>query len=249
MLQLRDQPLVDLSTSGVRHGLGLFETILVRQGRARRLAWHLERMADGAAFLGLDCPPTAEEVSRYVEARIGFSNLDSGVLRLFAYDDCLLATVTSTVPPPLSVATAGFTTRTRRLAGSPQCRFKMLSYVENVLLVREAETRGCLDLVASNERGNLADGGRTSLFVVIEGEVRTPPVEDGALPGVTRRALLEGGLAQEASLNPSNIGTWEAAFLTNALRGVVPLERFEDRILRPDHPLVREAARLEQADP
>ncbi len=106
-----------------------------------------------------------------------------------------------------------------RSSGSPLNRFKTLSYLENRLLHREAEAQGWFEALALNERGQLTDGGRTNVVLVLEGQALTPPVQDGALPGIARRVLLEAGLAREASLEPRDLESAEGVFLVNALRG------------------------------
>jgi len=168
----------------------------------------------------------------------------SGALRLYATDDFLALALSPGPLPPLASQEAGIATSIRRWSGSPLCRFKTLSYLENIILAREAEGRGLADVVALNEARNLSDGGRTSLFVVRGNRVLTPPCADGALPGIARRLLLESGLAREERLAPADLTAIDGAFLTNALRLVVPLGRLEGRDLDPGHPLIEKAIRL-----
>jgi len=247
MLELRAGLSLELPTSEARHGRGLFETILVRGGRALRLDWHLERLASGAAYLGLEAPPRALEVEAFA-GRLGLEGLAEGVLRLFAVDGLLALDLSSGLPPLPASREADLSRNLRRWSGSPLCRFKTLSYLENAELGREAEARGLLEVVALNEGGRLTDGGRTSLFVQIGGELLTPPVSEGALPGTLRRLILERGLAREAPLAPADLEGAEAAFLTNALRLVLPLEAFGTRRLDPEAPLVSEARALALAE-
>jgi branched-chain amino acid aminotransferase len=244
MLELRERALVDLAASSVRHGLGLFESVLVRDGRALRLGWHLERLAAGTRFLRLDEPPAEDAVDRFAEDRLGMRGLAAGVLRLYAADGFLALVLSPGPLPPLASQAAGIATSIRRWSGSPLCRFKTLSYLENIILAREAEGRGLGDVIALNEAGNLSDGGRTSLFVVMGGRILTPPCADGALPGIARRLLLESGLAREERLPAADLTAIEGAFLTNALRLVIPLDRLEGRDLDPGHPLIEKAVRL-----
>lgn len=75
------------------------------------------------------------------------------------------------------------------------------------------------DLVFLNERGEVAEGARTNVFVERDGVLLTPPLASGALPGVLRASLLAAGKAREAVLWPEDLagGFW----LGNALRGLV----------------------------
>jgi branched-chain amino acid aminotransferase len=66
MLELLTDTRIDLAASGARHGEGLFETLRVRDGVPLRLAAHLERLAAGARFLGLEAPPGPEAVLAFL---------------------------------------------------------------------------------------------------------------------------------------------------------------------------------------
>jgi len=75
------------------------------------------------------------------------------------------------------------------------------------------------DLVFLNERGEVAEGARSNVFVERDGVLLTPPLDSGALPGVLRASLLASGKAREAVLWPEDLA--EGFWLGNALRGLV----------------------------
>lgn len=244
MLDLLSDTRVDLAGSGARHGLGLFETVRVRAGRPARLEMHLERLAAGTRAFGLEPPPGPEAVRAFLAAAGTCAGLGQGVLRLVAVDRTLRAWAEpwpGRRPERIRVALAAG----RRFSASPLNRYKTLSYLENRLLAGEAQARGLFEVVALNEAGRLTDGSRTTLFAVLDGSLATPPVADGALPGVARRVLLEAGLAREAALTPADLARAEALLLTNALHGAVPVHELGGGgPLDPEHPLLRRAAEL-----
>ena len=244
MLELLTNASVDLGSSGVRHGEGLFETIRVSRGVPWRLEAHLQRLGRGAAFLGLDPPPGPGQVLAFLEAHTACPAIQRGCLRLVAVDGHLHVSVQEGIPACPDRVRAALSVRGRRFSRSPLTRFKTLSYLENRLLAREAEDRGLFEVIAPNEAGRLTDGGRTSLFVVSGGSLLTPPVADGALPGIARRVLLEAGLARVARLEPAGLAGATCLMLANALRGAVPVHAWEGRALEVDHPLLAQAAAL-----
>jgi para-aminobenzoate synthetase/4-amino-4-deoxychorismate lyase len=77
------------------------------------------------------------------------------------------------------------------------------------------------DVLFLNERGEVAEGARSTVFVERDGILLTPPISSGALPGVLRAALLASGRAREAVLYPEDLSA--GFFLGNALRGVIPV--------------------------
>jgi len=92
--------------------------------------------------------------------------------------------------------------------------------------IREAERQGAFDMLFATDDGRLTEGARSSLFLRLDGRWLTPPVGDGALPGVCREAVLAQGLDGEPvhaqSVSLADLGRAQALRVGNALRGVVP---------------------------
>lgn len=72
-----------------------------------------------------------------------------------------------------------------------------------------------------NERGELTEGGRSSVFVKLDGEWFTPPIDAGVLPGVMRAVLMEELGARERALTPNELDNAQSLLISNALRGAV----------------------------
>lgn len=81
------------------------------------------------------------------------------------------------------------------------------------------------DAIFLNERGEVAEGARSNVFVERDGMLLTPPPGSGALPGVLRAHLLEQGKAREAVLYPADLQ--DGFLLGNALRGLIPVRLAE----------------------
>lgn len=125
-------------------------------------------------------------------------------------------------------------TSLRRNESSPLSRVKSLSYADNVLARLEARRRGADEAVLLNTAGEVCCAAAANLFVVKGGTLITPPVESGALPGVTRRCLLElaadrGLTVREAAVLPEELWSADEAFLTNTVIGVAGLTSVEGR--------------------
>jgi len=71
-----------------------------------------------------------------------------------------------------------------------------------------------------NDRGELAEGARSNIFVLRDGVLLTPPLSAGALDGRLRAELLASGKAREATLLPDDLKHGEAYF-GNSLRGLI----------------------------
>ncbi|OIQ83627.1 aminodeoxychorismate synthase component 1 [mine drainage metagenome] len=89
---------------------------------------------------------------------------------------------------------------------------------------KAAEAQGAFDALFFNTRGELCEGGRSSVFVKLAGRWYTPPLRCGLLPGVARAALLADPAfaARERVLTRADLLAAEDLRLTNALRGALP---------------------------
>ena len=97
--------------------------------------------------------------------------------------------------------------------------------------IRAAEAEGAFDSLFFTPDGRLVEGGRSNVFLRLGGRWFTPPLADGALPGVQRGLLLEdpAWAARERSLDRGDLERAEAVVVCNALRGVL-----EARIAGPE---------------
>ena len=84
-----------------------------------------------------------------------------------------------------------------------------------------SETLGSDEVIYLNERGELAEGSRTSIFIERGGHLLTPPLAAGVLPGVLRQDLLDQGRAIEAVLTLDDLNRASAVYLGNSVRGLV----------------------------
>ncbi|AOI64791.1 anthranilate synthase [Burkholderia territorii] len=86
-----------------------------------------------------------------------------------------------------------------------------------------AEALGGFDMLFVNERGEVTEGGRSNLFVKLDGRWVTPPLSSGVLPGVMRGVLLDDRTfgAEERIVTLDDLARADALLLTNALRGAL----------------------------
>jgi branched-chain amino acid aminotransferase len=141
----------------------------------------------------------------------------------------LLITASAYAPPAeaCSAAIVGI----RRNEGSPLSRMKSLAYLDNVLATAEAARSGAEEAILLNNAGKVAGAARANLFAVIDGRLVTPPIDDGVLPGIARRVVLELAAAEEASLTEADLARAAEIFLTNSLFEIRTVGRLDGRAL------------------
>lgn len=82
---------------------------------------------------------------------------------------------------------------------------------------------GMDELLFLNEREELCEGTITNLFVTcVDGQVVTPPLSCGLLPGILRQVMLESGQCVEAVLSLDDLQNAQALHMGNSLRGLIP---------------------------
>ena len=125
---------------------------------------------------------------------------------------------------------------------------KSASKLVHILARDEAEGRGGRAALLLNTRDEVAEADSANFFWIAGGRLWTPPLESGALDGVTRRIVLdlcptEDIAVGERTLPASEIGRIQSAFLTSSVREIVRVARLDGRRLG-SHPSI---GRLQRA--
>ena len=196
-------------------GLALIETLRLEDGGCPLLPFHLSRIRHSAGWLGfsLDEP----ELRRLLAEQ-----RSEGVWRIRLTLNKAGEFAVSAVPLP-AIAGNECCARLSPIgidSGDPLRRHKTTARaIYDTALRSIADEPGIFDLLFLNERGEVAEGARSNVFVERDGVLLTPPLASGALPGVLRASLLAEGRAREAVLWPEDLqqGLW----LGNALRGLL----------------------------
>ncbi|GBQ27052.1 aminotransferase class IV [Gluconacetobacter sacchari] len=226
-LVARDQARIDPADRGLTLGDGLFETMRVSAGHIAHLPRHLDRLRAGAATLFFP-EPDLDMIEDALHQVLRGNMLNEGGLRLTLTrgtgprgllpparpHPTLLITPFPPAPAP-GPARLIVSTRIRRDADSPLSRIKSLNYLPNILARLEAEQRGADDALLLNGAGRLAESTVSTVLAARDGHLVTPPVGDGALPGIARAVLLAAGLVEEASLTPYDLS--DGLILVNSL--------------------------------
>jgi para-aminobenzoate synthetase/4-amino-4-deoxychorismate lyase len=88
--------------------------------------------------------------------------------------------------------------------------------------LQQAQARGADEALCQNREGLLTEATRFNLFVRRDGQLLTPPVGAGLLPGILRAELLDTGAAMVWPLTVSDLTGADAVFLGNSARGLLP---------------------------
>jgi branched-chain amino acid aminotransferase len=237
----------DAMVSALDHGFtvgdGVFETLKVVDGTPFALDRHLARLHASATGLGLTAPDDAHIRSACDELLDAWATGIGGDVRL-------RITLTSGAGPMGSgrgtrnptlvvmVAPLGTGDPTTTVATVPWRRnelgatagIKTTSYADNVMALASARAVGATEALLANTAGNLCEGTGSNVFVVIDGELLTPPLSSGCLAGVTRTLVLESGCgAVERDVVFEALADASEIFLTSTIRDVQAVTAVDGR--------------------
>ncbi|MEO3756489.1 aminodeoxychorismate lyase [Streptomyces sp. B6B3] len=236
-----DSARVSVFDHGLTVGDGVFETLKTEHGRPFALSRHLDRLAASATGLGLP-EPDRDEVRRACLAVLEAHPLARGRLRVtYTGGTAPLGSDRGEAPPTLLVAhaeaplrpdtTAVITVPWTRNERGALAGLKSTSYAENVIALARARQQAASEALFGNTADQLCEGTGTNVFVVLDGELHTPPLSSGCLAGITRALVLEWAGAKETELPMDCLERAEEVFLTSSTRDVQAVRRVDDREL------------------
>jgi branched-chain amino acid aminotransferase len=244
-----DEAVVSVLDRSFLYGDGLFETAPIRAGFVFRWRRHLARLVSSAAALGISFPGGADAIERAAGAVLDANEAADGVLRLHlsrgvgrrgyspagAVSPVLIVTLHPPAPRPPSPRL--ITATWRVMAGDPWAAHKTSSQIGRVMARAEAAERGADDALILNHLGEVAETAGSNVLWIRDGRLVAPPPVAGALPGVTRGALLE--LAADAGLEPEErtgspveLAEADAVLVASSTFGPVEAASLDGRPLR-----------------
>jgi 4-amino-4-deoxychorismate lyase len=263
-------PLLRVDDLGVMRGDGVFETILVVDGKPRELGPHLDRLTRSAAMMDLPAPDraaweracqtvldnwtgSAEHVLKLVMTR-GVEGGD-GTPTEFALGMEIAPTVLRQRAEGIAAVTLnrGFSPDVAEQAPWLLLGAKSLSYAVNMAAVREAARRGADDVVFLAADGSVLEGPTSTVVAVREGVLRTPPSTLGILPGTTQYALFRaaeraGRVVKVEPLTVADLYAADGVFLCSSVRTVTRLHTLDGTPLTNSAQLHAEMVELYQSE-
>lgn len=200
-----DEPVINAYDRGLTLGHGLFETIMINKGNVSALEYHWERLVASAKIIDIKIPFSFHQMEEMIETLLERNNFRTKIccLRITITDGIsergLLSTSNSASTylltlselnksPILSIK--AIISSVRKNENSISHMVKSISYLDNILAKKEASSRGADEAFLLNSKGNIAEGTISNIFTLKGDLIYTPPIHDGALPGITRRIIL-----------------------------------------------------------
>lgn len=230
---------VPFDDRGFAYGDGLFETVLVRDGRPLLWEAHLARLAWGCERLAIPCPARASLDALPAQAGPGLKVLKLVVTRGSGGRGYLPP---ESPEPRLRWRAVPFAPREARWRDGVRVRLcelqlghqprlaglKHLNRLENVLARQEWHDEAIAEGLLCDGEGRLVEATAMNLFWLRDGRLETPRLDQCGVAGTLRAALLHAQPIDEVSRGIDVLDEVQALWLGNSVQGVWPVTHLED---------------------
>jgi branched-chain amino acid aminotransferase len=234
------------------HGLGLFETLRTWNGRPKLLGRHLARMIRSADALGLAIDVGSMPDEAAVGRLLAANRVDGdAVLRITLSggrsdrEFGMLWMRQAPLPPPVREGGAIVVPAVGSVAyDDPLARHKTLNYWSKRRAYERGRAGGADEVLLATPDGRVWEGSRTNLFLIEGDRLITPDLGGPVLPGLMRALVLEkaaevGLDRRENSVTTEMLDRADEVFLTNAVRGILPVGSIASRTIAAPGPWTR----------
>lgn len=248
----RDRARISVFDHGLLYGDGVFEGIRTYDGLIFRLKEHIDRLFKSADAIELEIPIPKLGLIEAIIKTLKANKLKDAYIRLvitrgvgdlgldprkckhptiFIITDKIVLYSKKFYKKGLEIVTA---TTKRNLPQALNPKIKSLNYLNNILAKVDAIKAGTEEAIMLTYNDYVAECTGDNIFIVNDSELLTPPVDIGALEGITRDAVI--GLAKKLGIQFSkrllkmeDVYAADEVFLTGTAAEIIPVVKIDER--------------------
>jgi branched-subunit amino acid aminotransferase/4-amino-4-deoxychorismate lyase len=227
---------------------GVFETLLVREGKPVFFAEHWQRFEAGCHWYGVDLPADAAAFEARIVQLAAQNGVAFGAARFAAWhaESGRITWRIEVTPPRPHMALATFRAQWGPLLpviSQPVQAFKHLNRAAWTVAMRAARAAGFDEALLCDASGRVVEGGTSNLFFVRGGKLHTPALSCGPLPGILRDQVIACARAIEIPVIEgmfcgSDVESAEEVWITNSLLGIRAVSAIGELALKPPFPVL-----------
>lgn len=237
------EPVIEVGSRAFLYGDGVFESVRIMYGRPINLNSHIQRLFKGAELLKIRIPAylTQElifekilelieknEISAGGKCRISIDRISGGTYKPVSNEATYFIEVLPIDENDYLLNYKGLEIdiyKDIKLHSNVFSSFKTKNGLTKVLAAIAAEELELDDFILQNEKGNLIETTSCNLFIVSNGVLYTPGLQEGCIAGTMRMqvinlAIQNGIRVYECPILPHNLLSADEVFLTNAISGI-----------------------------
>lgn len=251
-LYSKDELLFNASNRAFRYGDSLFETIHANGTELQFLPEHLNRLTRGMDCLGMIIPSGFHQnIKKNIIFLINKNKAFAGTrirLSVFRKNGGLYTPTDNSISyliETLVLENAQYTLNRKgliigiydemRKSYNLASQYKTGNSLPFILAANYRKKMNWDDCLLLNERGNIVESTNSNIFLVKNGVLMTPSIENGGVSGIMREQIIEIATSlnitvfDDCNLNQENILNADEIFLTNAIRGIQWVVAYQQR--------------------
>ena len=238
-----DAPTIHAGNRGHLYGDGVFESIRIMTGKPINIQNHVARMIQGANVLKINTPTYysaaffEEKILELIEksgikeggrCRMSIDRATGGAYLPDSNDSTFYIEVYPYNVSHFELNAKGLEVdiyRDIKLHKNFLSNYKTKTGIPYIMASICANDLGLDDLFLTNEKGNILESGSFNIFIVSNGVLYTPGLEEGCIAGTMRMQIINLAVKNnikiyECSILPQNLLSADEVFFTNAIRGI-----------------------------
>ncbi len=250
-----EQATVSVEDRGFLFGDGIYEVVRYYGGRPFQLDAHRARLEHSAAGARLPLPPAVANLAGIMERLLAENNLQDTCFyiqatrgaarpRTHAFparpQPLLLVMPQAPFALPPDGREHGIKTITVPDLRWARCDIKSIMLLPNVMAKTQAREAGAFEAILVRD-GTVMEGSSTNIFAILDGALRTHPLDNSILGGITRQLalrlasdlklkLLESAFTREEMYAAAEV------FLTSTTAEVLPITRVDQHTIGTGEP-------------
>lgn len=222
-----------VKNSAFLSGTGLIETMLLRNHNLPLLNDHYERLISSLKKLYLFTPFDLIEMKNQINKLLKVNNHPSnGIIRLQTFNNTNQSQADYLIEykPMPAYNPEGIKTGLAKGIAMPQdslSNLKTSSRLRYIIARNQAMLKNWDDALLLNHSGRISESTISNIFWIKNNTIFTPPLSEGCVAGIMRSRILciniPNYIMQECVLTLEILAEAEEVFLTNAVRGIIPV--------------------------
>lgn len=240
------------------YGEGVFETLRSYNGHIAFADLHYERLKKNCKHLGIDIPVDKHSFEKAITKTLNANDLKDAYIRItispvgasFGFEK------PTKMETNFSIFCKEFHGRSQKLYQSgakciivksapnehpKMANIKSTNYLNKMIARNEVVKLKADEGIFCSPDGKVLEGSASNIFIVKNGELFTPAISEGILPGITRSVVVnlaeaEGIRVHEVSIPIQDLKTCEEIFLTGSTTEILPVKELIDVAKKPDGP-------------
>ena len=245
---------ISILDRGFCYGDGLFETLRASNGKIFYIEQHIDRFFESMQQILIELPMTRLELTKVVQETLARNKYKNAIIRLLVTrgdtqsniqidsknHPTLVINIRPYTPLPKAAYKKGirimlFQERANLINGLKR-RLKSCNYLSNVLIKELSNRKNYMEGVVVDPDFGVTEGTTSNIFIVEQGQLKTPPLSPFVLAGITRQVVLEIARDQripfaEEQITADELICADEVFITNSCIEILPVTQVDSNLI------------------